>query len=255
MRTNFRLVRDILLLIFFYFLYQLGFTVIGMAVSYFIVPMDNAMITSLAMVSSTLAMIWHLIHSGHVRIAYDTSKQVSLSVLGVSAIFVFSAMYVLNMLIEQADIPNTMEDTFMAMSHNFFGIISMALLAPVLEELLFRGAIQGMLQETLKNPWKSIIISSLIFGIVHMNPAQIPFAFLLGMIFGWLRYRSGSLLPGIMGHVLNNTIATANMLFYGNATIEEQMGNRTEMWLWATVAVAMFFLAVRWLDRHLERPE
>ena len=241
----------IIKLIIYYFLYQLGFTVVTMAVSRLIVPMDNAMMTSLAMVASTLMMTWHLLHYGYVRIADDRYKEVDTRVLGVSVVFVFAAMYVLNLLIEQAGIPNTMEETFVAMSRNSFGVLSIALLAPILEELLFRGAIQGLLQDTLKNPWKAIVISSLIFGIVHMNPAQIPFAFLLGMMFGWLYYRTGSLLPGIVGHVLNNSIATINMLLYGNSTIEEQMPNPTEMWLWAVVAAVVFGFSARWLNRNL----
>ena len=241
----------IIKLIIYYFLYQLGFTAVTMAVSRLIVPMDNAMMTSLAMVASTLMMTWHLIHYGYVRIADDRYKEVDTRVLGVSVVFVFAAMYVLNLLIEQVGIPNTMEETFIAMSRNSFGVLSIALLAPILEELLFRGTIQGLLQDTLKNPWKAIVISSLIFGVVHMNPAQIPFAFLLGMMFGWLYYRTGSLLPGIVGHVLNNSIATINMLLYGNSTIEEQMPNPTEMWLWAVVAAVVFGFSARWLNRNL----
>ena len=245
----------IIKLILFYFAYQLGFSAVMMGVSHLIVPMDNAMMTSLAMVASTLMMTWHLIHYGYVRIADDKYKEVDTRVLGVSVVFVFAAMYVLNLLIEQAGIPNTMEETFVAMSRNSFGVLSIALLAPILEELLFRGAIQGILQDTLRSPWKAIVISSLIFGIVHMNPAQIPFAFLLGMMFGWLYYRTGSLLPGIVGHVLNNSIATINMLLYGNSTIEEeeQMQNPTEMWLWAVVATVVFCLSARWLDRNLKK--
>ena len=168
-------------------------------------------------------------------------------------VFVLSATYVLNLLIEQVGIPNTMEETFLAMAGNPFGVLSISLLAPVLEELLFRGAIQGCLQARGKSPWMAIIVASLIFGVVHMNPAQIPFAFLLGMMFGWLYYRTGSLLPGIVGHILNNSIATANMILYGNSTIEEQMQDGIMMWVWALVAFVAFIIAAMWLNRNLKR--
>ena len=240
-------------LILYYFGYQLGFSAVAMAASRLIAPMDMTTMTSLAMVASTLVMTWHLIHFGYVRIACDRYKGVSLPVLGVSVVFIFAAMYVLNLLIEQAGIPNTMEDTFLAMSRNPFGVLSIALLAPILEELLFRGAIQGSLQEAGMRPWTAILVSSFIFGVVHMNPAQIPFAFLLGMMFGWLYYRTGSLLPGIVGHVLNNSVATVNMLLYGNATIEEQMPSLAEMWLWAVVATVVCTLAALWLNKNLSK--
>ncbi len=242
----------IIKLVLYYFAYQLGFSAVAMGLSRLVVSLDMIMVTSLAMVASTLMMSWHLLHFGYVSLVKDRYKEVSLSVQGMSIVFIFSAMYVLNLLIEQAGIPNTMEDTFIAMSRNPFGILSIALLAPILEELLFRGAIQGVLQRALGKPWMAILISSLIFGIVHMNPAQIPFAFLLGMMFGWLYYRTGSLLPGIIGHVLNNSIATVSMIVYGNATIEEQIENSLIMWVWAAVSIAVCYAAASWLNKNLK---
>ena len=239
-------------LILYYFAYQLGFSVVAMGVSYLIVSMDMATMTSLAMVASTLMMSWHLMHFGYVNLAEDRYKEVKLPVFGVAIVFIFAAMYVLNLLIEQMDIPNIMEDEFIAMSRNPFGVLSIALLAPILEELLFRGAIQGRLQASGLSPWVAIIISSFIFGVVHMNPAQIPFAFLLGMMFGWLYYRTGSLLPGIIGHVLNNSVAAVNMIRYGNATIEEQIDNPLTMWIWAVVAIAVGCAAALWLNKNLK---
>jgi lipopolysaccharide export LptBFGC system permease protein LptF len=88
-----------------------------------------------------------------------------------------------------------------------------------------------------------------------MNPAQIPFATLLGMIFGWLYYRTGSMLPGIVGHILNNSLACINMVLYGNATIEEQMSTPLAMWAWATVAIVAGGAAAVWLNRHIGREE
>ena len=240
-------------LVLYYFAYQLGFSAVALGLSHLIVPMDMITTTSLAMVASTLVMSWHLIHFGYVSVTRDRYREVSLPVLGVSVVFIFAAMYVLNLLIEQIGLTNTMEDTFLAMSRNPFGVLSIALLAPVLEELLFRGAIQGILLRMQRKPWIAILISSFIFGVVHMNPAQVPFAFLLGMMFGWLYYRTGSLLPGIIGHVLNNSVAAVNMILYGNATIEEQIENPFTMWMWAVVAVVACCAAALWLDKNLKR--
>ena len=240
-------------LVLYYFAYQLSFSVVAMGLKFLFASLDMITMTSLAMVASTLMMSWHLIHFDYVRLANDRYKEVKLPVLAVAIVFIFAAMYVLNLFIEQAGIPNTLEETFIAMSRNPFGVLSIALLAPILEELLFRGAIQGVLLRAQDKPWIAILISSLIFGVVHMNPAQIPFAFLLGMMFGWLYYRTGSLLPGIIGHVLNNSVAAVNMILYGNTTIEEQIENPLTMWVWAVVAVATCYVAVLWLDKNLER--
>ena len=238
-------------LIIYYFGYQLGFSAVAMLISRFIAPMDPVMTTSVAMVASTVMMMWHLLHFEYVDLKRDKYKEVSRQVLLVSAVFVFAAMYVLNLLIEQAGIPNTMEDTFIEMSRNPLGLLSIALLAPILEEMLFRGAIEGRLLRMWQNPWGAIIVSSLVFGVVHMNPAQIPFAFLLGVMFGWLYYRTGSLLPGIIGHVLNNSVAAVNMILYGDIPLEEQVQDTEMMWIWAAIATVAFVLATLWLNRRL----
>ena len=241
----------ILKLIIYYFGYQLGFSAVAMAVSKTFVPMDMATMTSLVMVASTLVMMWHLLHFKYVDLSQDKFGGVSRQVLLVSVVFVFAAMYVLNLLIEQTGLPNSNEEAFIAMSRNPFGLLSIALLAPILEELLFRGAIEGYLLREGRSPWGAIVVSSLIFGVVHMNPAQIPFAFLLGMMFGWLYYRTESLLPGVVGHVLNNSVAAANMILYGDATLEEQVHDEVMMWVWAAIAAVAFLLSAVWLNRRL----
>ena len=240
-------------LILYYFAYQLGFSAVLMGISQFVVAMDMTTMTSLAMVASTLMMIWHLVYFRYVCLSNDRYKEVGMTVLLVSLLFIFAAMYVLNLAIEQTGIPNTMEDTFLAMCRNPWGVLSIALLAPILEEMLFRGAIEGRLLRSMSNPWQAITISSLIFGVVHMNPAQIPFAFLLGMMFGWLYWRTGSLLPGIVGHVFNNSVAAVNMMIYGDATLEEQMQSPAEMWTWAALALVVFLASAGWLNRSLKK--
>ena len=105
------------------------------------------------------------------------------------------------------------------MSRNVFGILSVAIMAPLVEELLFRGAIEGHLLRQGKKPWVAILISSLIFGLIHINPAQVPFAFAIGAVFGWLYYRTGSMVPGIIGHFINNSIACIQMATMSEETL------------------------------------
>lgn len=245
------MILTILKLIIYYFIYQLGFGAVATIISTCVVPMDMGTMTSLAMVASTLVMLWHLIHFKYVNIRRDKYKTLNWQVLCVSAIFVMAATYVLNVVIEQVGVPNTMEETFIAMSNNPFGFLTIALLAPILEEMLFRGAIEGRLLQQWTNPWIGIMVSSLIFGVIHMNPAQIPFAFLMGMMFGWLYYRTGSLLPGIVGHVLNNSIAAVNMVLYGPTSIKEQMNNVEMMWVGVAIAIVISMLTATWLNRHI----
>jgi membrane protease YdiL (CAAX protease family) len=126
------------------------------------------------------------------------------------------------------------------MSRNVFGIISITIMAPLVEELLFRGAIQGYMLRKGMKPLHAILIASAIFGIIHMNPIQIPFAFAIGMIFGWLYYRTGSVVPGIIGHFINNSIACLQM-----ATLtEEEFNTKTIEWLGEGPTYALFTISL-----------
>ena len=84
--------------------------------------------------------------------------------------------------------------------------ISICVLTPISEELLFRGYMLDALNR-LHGKWPAIIISSIIFGLVHFDPFTIGMAAIGGVIYGWIRIRTGSLVPGIVAHAMWNTMA------------------------------------------------
>ena len=75
--------------------------------------------------------------------------------------------------------------------------ISICILTPISEELLFRGYILDALNR-LHGKWPAIIISSIIFGMVHFDPFTMGMATIGGVIYGWIRMRTGSLVPGLL---------------------------------------------------------
>lgn len=87
-------------------------------------------------------------------------------------------------------------------------IVFLAVLAPVAEELLFRGIIlRGFLSRYTAG--RAILASSVLFGLAHLIPLLMFSAMILGSFFAWWRVRTGSLVPSLVGHVLNNTLALA----------------------------------------------
>ena len=74
---------------------------------------------------------------------------------------------------------------------------------------MFRGAILRALLQGTSRHWVAIVMSALLFALIHMNPAQMPHAFCLGLLLGWMYYRTRSIIPGIMVHWVNNTVAYA----------------------------------------------
>ena len=86
-------------------------------------------------------------------------------------------------------------------------LLSVSIYAPLFEEWLCRGIVlRGLLNNNM-SPSKAIIISSVFFAILHMNPWQAIPAFLLGSLFGYVYYKTGSLKLTMLMHCVNNTMA------------------------------------------------
>ena len=92
-------------------------------------------------------------------------------------------------------------------------LIFAALLPGICEESLFRGAIQGILGR--KGHSKSILITAFLFSVYHVNPWVLVPGFFLGIVFGTLVARTGSILPAVLAHLANNSVAfTATYLYH-----------------------------------------
>ena len=86
-------------------------------------------------------------------------------------------------------------------------IIGACVLAPVLEEMLFRGIIlRSFLQQYSR--WAAIVGSAVLFGLAHMNIYQFAAAMVMGTVAGWLYERTRSLLPCIALHGAYNGLLT-----------------------------------------------
>lgn len=105
------------------------------------------------------------------------------------------------------ELPNIMLQEFTMVMRNPWGYLAVGLLAPLVEEIVFRGAILKSLLSAFRSHWAAIVVSSLLFAFVHGNPAQMPHAFLVGILLGWMYWRTGSIVPGVAYHWVNNTIA------------------------------------------------
>lgn len=108
------------------------------------------------------------------------------------------------------------------LSHLFFGSgtkpLLMALiasvLAPLSEEIAFRGYAQSALR-TWARPWPSILGGAFLFAGMHLDPVRFPAVLLLGIAFGWLAFRSGSIWPSVAAHAVNNFLGSAVALSSG----------------------------------------
>lgn len=125
-------------------------------------------------------------------------------------------------------LPDLMADELKDMMSSSEGYFVVCMLAPLMEEIIFRGAIIRALRdwyvkrwgntpafnEMSKAEWMAIILSAVLFGVAHMNPAQIPYAAIIGVLFGWLFVKTGSIVPGLLIHWINNSMAYVSVKMF-----------------------------------------
>jgi hypothetical protein len=140
-----------------------------------------------------------------------TARQVALgAATGVALFFAAAGIMSLTTLL----FPRRWVDTF-DITHLFQGSpreqLAMALiatlLAPLAEEVAFRGYLLSALRTHLR-PGAAIAASSVLFAAMHLDPVRFPAVLFLGAFLGWLAWRSGSLWPAVAAHAVNNGLGS-----------------------------------------------
>jgi membrane protease YdiL (CAAX protease family) len=99
-------------------------------------------------------------------------------------------------------------------------IVSFCVVAPITEEFLTRGFLYRGWSESFLRPAGAIVLSSLVWTAMHLQYDWFFFGeiFSIGLLFGYLRYRSGSIWLTVILHGLNNFAATLQTLWLANHT-------------------------------------
>ena len=138
--------------------------------------LDKVALTQMIMIPAQLAgqimMGIYLWKAGYINKKKATWSPVSVPFLICSGLAILTAGFLVSALMGLLDwIPNIMEQSFDILQSGWGGILAIAIIGPVLEEILFRGAITKALLQQYP-PTKAILISALLFGVFHINPAQ-----------------------------------------------------------------------------------
>ena len=154
---------------------------------------------------------------------------------------------------QMPELPNFAEQEFGTIMATPWGYLVIGLLAPPSEEIVMRGAI---LKELLKSEklglWPAITISALMFALIHMNPAQMPHAFLIGLLLGWMYWRTGSILPGVAYHWANNSIAFVMFAFYPDPDMKlVDMFKGSELHVYMALGFSLLILLPALFQLHL----
>ncbi len=137
-----------------------------------------------------------------------SSSAVILGLLAV-VITLCSAFCVDALMMVMPQMPEQLEALLNSMTQGNFlvNFICVSIFAPFFEEWLCRGMVlRGLLGNNTKPVW-AIVISALFFAVIHANPWQAVPAFILGCLFGYVYYKTGSLKLTMLMHFANNTFA------------------------------------------------
>ena len=155
--------------------------------------------------------------------------------------------------------PAFVQEFFLDMmsGNRFFAFLGICLVAPVMEELFFRGLVFKSFLERY-SVRKAVVASSLLFALFHLNPWQAIVAFPIGVLNAWLVLRTGSLVPGMLAHFATNTTSTF-LIFPLGALFGydyDEMTQRTHFpWQLLAVALAASASGILWLFRLPQRPQ
>ena len=91
-------------------------------------------------------------------------------------------------------------------------LIVVCIIAPVGEELVFRGVLWWGLEKFLPS-YVVLVITSILFACAHVDVLHVLAVFPLGVLFGYLRYKTESIWPPMIAHATNNILASFSLIF------------------------------------------
>ena len=156
------------------------------------------------------------------------------------------------------ELPNLVEAEMGEIMSVRGGYFVICLLAPLTEELVMRGAVlRALLAWKPGQQWAMIALSALFFAIIHMNPAQMPHAFAMGLLLGWMYVRTGSIVPGVAFHWANNTVAYLLYRAYPSPDVKlvDILGDQTHVIMAVGFSLCILLPAIYQLAIRMKREE
>ncbi len=201
--------------------------------------------------------IGHLIRNKRTGIHKYNFSLSSMKIMGLVSITIIGIQTgITSPIVNSLPMPEFMQKIFLefANQNGVFSFMTIVIVAPVMEELIFRGIIlEGLLQRY--SPLKSILLSSILFGIVHLNPWQFISAIIVGSFSGWVYYRTRKLSLSILIHLANNLFAFLGMFFMDaetmmNKSLSEMYGGLISMILITIGAILISIIGVFLLKKE-----
>ena len=181
------------------------------------------------------------------------------SLLGIGFLAALFCIMGTDLLSELFDLPNLMEDQMLGMAGTVMGALAIGVIGPVAEELVFREAILGHLLRRGTSPWLAMVASALLFGLIHLNPAQVPFAAAMGLVLAIVYYRTGNIVLTSIIHIFNNSLAVLEMNLLGDKAktftlTNDVLGGQTNAIVCIIVSLIVGIMLLRMFWQKTEAP-
>ncbi|HYM19442.1 MAG TPA: CPBP family intramembrane glutamic endopeptidase [Candidatus Kapabacteria bacterium] len=141
-------------------------------------------------------------------------------------------------------------------------LIGVSLVPAIAEETFFRGFIQTNIERSGKRkprPYIAIMITSILFGAMHLSPMNLPGLALIGAVLGWLAYRTSDLRVSMLTHAMNNgLIVLATYFFQSSKDTVDALTGSPEISIsdsLSLIAISLpFFIAALYIFQKMTDP-
>lgn len=131
-----------------------------------------------------------------------------------------------------------------------------AILPAIGEELVFRGVIQQQLMRRIRHPWLAIVVAAFIFSVAHFQFEGLLPRMVLGILLGWLYWKTQNFWVPVIAHFFNNGIQVFGQYLYGNqlstVDLEEDIAIP---WQFALMSVFMVVVVIRMIQQSSPNTE
>lgn len=133
-------------------------------------------------------------------------------------------------------------------------IFIMAFFPALFEEVFFRGTLQSLFEKWWKNPFVAILVSSVIFSIIHFSIYLFLTRVILGFVLGYMFYKTKNIWVNVVAHFLNNALAVTQLFILSR---QKEPLNLDKIqpgisWWWGLIALAVVILLFKALEKYSE---
>lgn len=131
-------------------------------------------------------------------------------------------------------------------------LVLIALMPAIGEELVFRGVVQQQLLRRIQQPWVALVLTAIIFSFIHFQFEGFLPRLLLGLLLGWLYWRTGNFWVPVTAHFANNAAQVIGQYLYHRDISTVDLEQDVEVpWYAAAISVLLIWWVMRAIStRH-----